>query len=451
MGSSRGRDKPDDLLPKDVDAEELAVGACLVDPAAFQDCTRYVKYDEFTVPVYRAAWRAMERRHAAGQPIDIELVTRDVEVEGATGEWGGPPSEALTAALMRVPWSMHGSSYARRVHEAALRRSIIESSTAAAQWAYDPGGDVPGMVVAVTTLFQQYDEAVAGEETGEIEEAFADIEAGVGHKGLSTGIACYDEWSPGLRPGEIHTIGGYSGAGKTWTLCQIINAVLDQGASVAMFSLEMPTTSFVRRLLANRVGAFAMKWGRPGVTFLPGELERVLAAREFLLESGLRVYHEQRSLPQITAVVRSTKPKVVGLDYLQLMDDDGGTEYETLTANCKGLQRLSQKANTCVVMLSQVNEAHQNAGGDTRTLGLKGSGSIGSVSDFVLTVQATKQAGILELAAGKNRHGEDRYAGATATVRMDKTTGRIAPITVYPSSRKEEDDEDRNWGVLGPR
>lgn len=421
-------------LPTDRDAEELAVGAALLEPHAFGRLTRHASSEDFTMPVFRAAWKVMERRYTTGEPIDVELVLKDVDTMGVTG-----PTESsagmLTGALARVPWAAHGPSYAKRVHEAALRRSIITSSTEATKWAYDPGGDVTGMVAAVTSLFQQYDDALAGEETGDVADALSSIEVGVGQRGFETGVPPYDRWSPGLRPGEVHTIGGYSGVGKTWVMCQMVNSALEQGAKVAVFSLEMPAVSLIRRLMANRAGACALRWGNPGATFNQHELDRILEAKDFLLNSGLRVYHEQRSLPQIAAVVRSSELDVWALDYLQLMDSiEGASEYEALTSNCKGIQRLAQKSNSCGILLSQVNEAHQHAAGSSRTLGLKGSGAIGSISDFVLTVQATDQPGILELAAGKNRHGDDRYSGAIAKVRMDKETGRITNMIAYPPS-----------------
>ncbi len=316
-------DRPD-LLPAARDAEEMVIGSLLIDPTIQAECARIIAETDLQSPVYRAAWRAVARRIDAAEAVDFALVTMDIEASTEFDDMGAV-SALLIRAIERTPYAGHAPYYARFVHEAAVRRGVISVATEAVQWAHDPAGDVPGMLAAVIRTFESLDERTAWQETGELDSVLEAIERGVGQRGWSTGIAAYDEWTPGLRPKEIHTIAGYTGSAKTWLACQMANALVDQGARVAFFSIEMPTDSLAKRLLANRAGAVAMRWGSPDALFSAQDLDRVIGARDVLLAASrseqLRVYHEQTSLVQISAIVRKTGPDVVFVDYIQIMDD----------------------------------------------------------------------------------------------------------------------------------
>lgn len=438
-------DRPD-LLPSARDAEMMLVGAALLDPAQYDACSRIVAPDDFEVPLNRLAWQAIGRRREAGQAVDYALVSADVNATGAFDSAGAATVDAgLTECLTVVPNAWHAPEYARLVADASTRRGIIAGAATVAQWAHEGSDDVAGMVAGTLRVFEALDTRTAFEESGDIRPALDMLDRGALPRGYSSGVACYDEWTPGLRPQEVHTIAGYTGGGKTWLMCQVANSLIDQGARVAIFSLEMPAGAFVPRMLANRAGGAALRWGRPGATFESGEAERIRQAATVLSDASeagrLAVYFDQTNIHQIAAIVRQTRPDAVFVDYVQLMDDPAPrmSEYEATTANAKALQRLAKKAHCTVVMLSQVNEDHQRSAGASRALGLKSSGAIGAVSDLVLYVQATDEPGIIKLSARKARHGPDANAGSVAEYRMDKATGKLLPklAVVAPSAYSE--------------
>lgn len=425
---------PESPIPVARDAEEHLLGAVLMDPSQVGQVAHIVTATDFHQPLFRDAWRSIQTRHAAGEAIDIALVVDDLRSSGSFPEDRiGQVAGDLTRAIASVPTALHAQSYARIVANTSLRREIIGAGAEVVGWAYEEAGDVDGLLAATHRRFEVLDARLASQETGEIGPVIEAIEAGAGVRGLSTGIRHYDEWTPGLRPQEVHTIAAYTGVGKTWVMCQLINAALDQGATVAVFSLEMPAQSVMRRLMANRAGACALRWGDPESTYTAGEREAIIAARDELAAAGdegrLRIYHDQRSLAQIGAVVRRTSPDVAFVDYVQLMDAESPrqSEYEAITANVRGLQTLAQRARCCIVQLSQVNESWQRSGGADRSMGLHGSGGIGRVSDVVMKILPTDEEGTVTLMADKNRHGPDKHAGSRADYLMDRRIGRLTP------------------------
>jgi replicative DNA helicase len=416
-----------DTVPEARDAEGLLIGSLLLDGSMFSDCARIVREQAFTKPYHRAAWRAMARRFAAGEPFDYALVTADMLASGdVTAEEYGRASAYLTGLIIGVPSSLHAPHYAKLVADAAIRRGIIEASTQAAQWAYEPTDDLPGMLAAVSAMFATYDARMAEHEDGSLLSAWGELESGAGLTGWRTGLAEYDDWTGGFRPQEVHCIGGYAGAGKTWLMIRAVNALVDQGARVCVFSLEMARRSILRRLVANRVGRCAYRVGREGATFTADEIEGLRVAREVLLSDRLAVYQRQTSIAAMSAIVRQARPHAVFVDYAQIMDapERGQSAYEAATANARALQVLAQRSDCTVVFLSQVNEDHQRAHSQTANLGLKDSGAYGAVSDFVLKLRRLPDTpGGIYLWMGKARHGPSEQDGASAEYVMDGATG----------------------------
>jgi replicative DNA helicase len=420
-----------DALPNARDAEELVIGAVLMDPEQAPSVCRLLDPADFAMPIYRAAMSAIAERYAHGEGIDYALVVADISA--------GAPDDAntiaatLTAAITRTPWAHHAVDYARQVLAVSTRRQLIATAGEVAGWAHSETADIDGLVAATLRQFEALDARAAAAESGNVREVLEGIGRGGNGRGWSTGILCYDQWTPGIRPREVHTVAGYTGSGKTWATCQITNALVDQGARVAFFSVEMPTSSLVLRLLANRAGALALSYGGADATFAAGDLDRIRAGVADLSAASddgrLAVYHDQTTLAQMAAIVRQTRPDVAVVDYIQLVEAPSHrmTEYEATTANAIGVQRLAQRAACAVIMVSQVNEAHQASGGLSRAMGLKSSGAIGAVSDVVLSLSQADRPNVLAVAARKNRHGPDAHQGSRAELSMDKGTGRLVP------------------------
>ena len=429
-----GRPVAADLAPLAPEAEVAVIGALLIAPDRLPACRRLLDRRSFARPLCAAAWEAIVALADGGTTPD--LVTVPDRVAHATGRTIGEVSAALTG-MMASPSvvGVYAAHYARIVHDAAVRRGVIQAAGQAAAWAYDESADLDGMLAAVRSLFEVHDDRLARSESGDVAAAWADLERGVGEAGYSTGIACYDRWTPGLRPGEVHVIGGYTGSGKTWAACGIASSVLDQGGRVAVFSLEMPARSVLRRMLAYRVGPAAWRYGHEDATFLADELAAIGDARQVLAGGRLSIFARQASADAISAVVRQIGADVAVVDFAQIMapPSERQSEYEALTENARLLQVLAQRAGCSVLLLSQINEASQRSQSDA--LGLKGSGSLGSVADFVLRVKRDREStesGLVILEAAKARHGLDVHQGARESVVMDWRTGRILPTGPGP-------------------
>lgn len=430
------------LVPSAPDAERALIGSLLIEGAsalAVDECARMVDHTSFLQPAWACAWRSIWRRAGSGEAIDPVLVAEDCERDE-----GWPAGLSALSALVgavdgatvisNAPW------YARQVFAAAHRRRVIDTAAKVAAEAYQHAGDPEELQASVSKAWAALDIMLAETETGELAPVFdqleADAAAGIA-AGWSTGFVCIDEWIGGAIPGHIWVLGGYSNVGKSMMACALANGLADNGARVAVVSLEMSNKQMAVRLLAGRVGASAafryqVKPGRPAATWTADERAAVAAARAAIQER-VHVYQSVRTLEGVQSVARRGGYDVVIVDYGQLMDmQQARSEYEANTTAARGLQALAKLAPCTVIALSQVSQEHQRLGQQDAVYGFKGSGAWAEVADLGLMLTRDKATPeVLDLLAVKNRHGMNAAAGAKAQLRMDKNTGALHEIVSF--------------------
>lgn len=403
----------------------LLASAFLSAPADGLAIADTVRAAHFTRPTLGAAWTAIVASWREGNLADPFLVAAD-----ACRATGADASHTLSAFLGAITTDVSASWYLRQraeaVAELALRRELVAFGSDTVREATTTT-DVRGLIAYSARYTELLDTMRARDETGTLDvvadEVERDADSGAS-RGVPTGIADYDAWSGGLRRGEVHVIGGGPGVGKSWCASQIANAVADAGHRVAVFSLEMSAHAMYVRLVAGRIGLIAYRLMGSGRTWAPDEHAAYLRAREELRESGLRLFVRQRSLADISAVVRSYKPAVFLVDYVQLLDSPPGTTpgFEALTENANGLQRLAQVADCTAVVLTQLSREALRGGGTNAYMGGMGSGRIDQVADFGLLVRQGERDGTVELVNRKSRHG---VTGGSAVYRLDAARGRL--------------------------
>lgn len=432
------------LVPSAPDAERALIGALLLpsalQPLAVDECARMVDDKSFLNPAWACAWRSIWRRAGGGDAADPILVAEDCERDP---EWpGGVSALSLligafdgATVVSNAPW------YARQVFAAAHRRRVIETAARVAAEAYQHAGDPEALQQSVSKTWAALDIMLSETETGDLRPVFEQLEkdaaAGIA-AGWQTGMNCLDDWIGGCIPGHIWILGGYSNVGKSWAACTIANGLADNGAKVAMVSLEMTAGQLAVRLLAGRVGASAafryqVRPGRPPATWTDAERVAVGAARE-AIQSRIHVFQSVRTLEGVQSVARRGGYDVVIVDYGQLMEMTGAkSEYDANTTAARGLQALAKRAPCTVIALSQVSQEHQRLGNSDAVFGFKGSGAWAEVADLGLMLTRDKTTpDILELAAVKNRHGLNAASGAKARLRMDKQSGALSEVVDVP-------------------
>jgi replicative DNA helicase len=117
-----------------------------------------------------------------------------------------------------------------------------------------------------------------------------------------------------------------------------------------------------------------------------------------------------RQVTQLRPSIRKIKasagalPVAVFIDYLQLLEADGSTLYERVTAISKQLKSLAMELDLPIVALAQLNRAAEHRGGAPGLADLRDSGAIEQDADAVILL-SEDELGRLVMSVQKNRQG----------------------------------------------
>ncbi len=388
------------LPPHDSDAEENVVGSLLIDGTAIYKIATLLQpqdfYTERNSLIYEACRALYERRNEVA--IDQITVAQELAHRGKLEVCGG--AAYLSHLVSIVVTSLHIEHYAQIVYRLSLMRRLINAGSQIAAIGYeaDPDADA-ALSRAENTLFRlrsgqdqqdlthirqvldRYFETPPPEVVGQAEPI---------HHVLS-GFSKLDEFLGGFQRSDLIIVAGRPSMGKTsFALSLATNAAVEQGACVALFSLEMAREPLVLRMLASKSGVDSRRL-RLGLHNEADE-KRLMEAIGILSEAAIYIDDS----PMLRVVEMRSKARRLGfersidlviVDYLQLMQGEGRDEVEKISNISRLLKALARELKVPVVAVSQLSRAVESRTSHKPQLSdLRGSGSIEQDADQVLFI-----------------------------------------------------------------
>ena len=259
---------------------------------------------------------------------------------------------------------------------------------------------------------------------------------------IKTGLPSLDKLIDGFEKGELITLGGYSGGGKTTLALNIAANVAKEGRKVLFFSLEMTKTEMHKRLVCSstRLHNFA--------DMTPEEFNRLIMASKSL-EHDLPlefIDDSDTTIEKISAICAGAKDAaLVIIDHLHILKSDKQfkDQYALLTYLTRRIKIMAQDLNVPVLLLSQMNRANAAREIKEPTMSdLRGSGSIEQDSNLVIFVYTAENLlKFKEPKEGTKKHEkwEDALEQAKGKAQISvvkNRRGRTGKFTVL--FRKEE-------------
>ena len=195
----------------------------------------------------------------------------------------------------------------------------------------------------------------------QIDEAYANPDS---LRGLPTGFTDFDKMTGGLRPGDLVIVAGRPSMGKTTLAVNMAEyaalRAADKRASVAIFSMEMPSEQVITRMLSS-IGGVPLQNLRGG-RISDDDWVRITSATSQLSEAKIFVDETPALSPtELRARARRVKREhgldLIVVDYLQLMQVPGNKENRAteIAEISRGLKVLAKELSCPVIALSQLN------------------------------------------------------------------------------------------------
>jgi replicative DNA helicase len=440
-------DLEDPQLPHSLEAEQAVLGGLMLANQAFDDVAGLLSEADFFLREHRAIYTAMGRLAQAGQPLDALTLAESLKNSNQLAEAGG--DAYLVDLVNNAPSTVNLRVYAQIVLERSVVRRLIDAATDILRKGYNPLGWDSSKLLAeaerrlLEVMEHRPKEGGFRHATEVLREVIARIDelyqSDSSITGLASGFADLDTMTSGWQDADLVIVAGRPSMGKTaFALNMAEHAMLHQQRPVLVFSLEMPASQLVMRLLSSigRIDQSRMRSGRlesedfnrlagaaarlkdrplfiddtPGLN--PMELRNRVRRLVRERREQLKRDHPETAPEQLD---RESRPALILVDYLQLMSAATPVEgrVQEISQISRELKTVAREFDCPLVALSQLSRnVEQRPNKRPINSDLRESGAIEQDADVIVFIYRDEvyhddspDKGIAEIIIGKQRNG----------------------------------------------
>ena len=417
--------------PYSMEAEQAVLGGLMLENNSWDLIADKINEDDFHLFDHRVIFRAIADLAYHNQPFDVVTLAEKIKQSDQNNNINQKNVTAYVATLAKeTPTAANISAYAGIVREKSILRQLASTGTEIAGSAYQTEGLNSNQLldIAEKKIFQIGDHG-ARQLSGfkgmkellntTVERINELCERGDAITGLPTGFDDFDKNTSGLQNGDLIIVAGRPSMGKTsFAMNMIEDAIITRQASVAVFSMEMPSHQLTMRMLSSmgRVDAQALRTGS-----LNEEQWRNISSTVSILSEAKLFIDDSAALSptEIRARARRLKREhglsLIVIDYLQLMQITGSTENRTndVSEISRSLKALAKELDVPVIALSQLNRSLEQRTDKRPVMSdLRESGAIEQDADLIAFIyrdevynEESPDKGTAEIIVAKQRNG----------------------------------------------
>jgi replicative DNA helicase len=416
------------MPPHSIEAEQSVLGGLFLEPDAWAKVTERLRQEDFYRRDHRIIFNAIAELDSHGSPFDLVTVAEWLENNQQLDDAGG--LGYLTALADSTPSASNISAYADIVRKRSILRQLVRATTEISDTVFNPSGRTSNEILdfAEQSIFEIAEQESRGRKSYKnlkdllvttlerIDELY--------HKkshitGVSTGFADFDRQTAGLQKSDLIIVAGRPSMGKTAFAINIAeHAVIKDGMSVAVFSMEMSGEQLSMRLMSSlgRIDQHKVRTGKLDDEDWP----RLTSAVEILKDAKLFIDDTPALTPaelraRCRRIAREHTLDMVIVDYLQLMQVSGTKENRAteISEISRSLKAMAKELNIPVVALSQLNRSLEQRPNKRPVMSdLRESGAIEQDADIIVFIYRDEvydpespDKGTAEIIIGKQRNG----------------------------------------------
>ncbi len=425
---------PDRAQPHNLKVEQAVLSAMLREPQSCVD-TVIEKLGSTGEAFYGAANRtvfsSIIELHKSDTMPDLLSVAQKLKASEKLDAVGG--ELYLAEIYSAIATTVNIEAWCEILRKLATLRRMIDACSGALMKCFDADADPDKLVEEIETDIYNIRTSGATEAIRDLRVLMAqefqtlmDIKDKKIEVGIPTGYTPLDDFTGGLKKGEMFVLAARPSIGKTSLGLNIIANVAIKGAihrPVAFFSLEMTDSQIVRRLLCSEAGIpESVFWNG---TFNDTDMVKLTAAAANIRNAKLFIDPTGGlTISELRAKARRLKNEhdiqLIVIDYLQLMHADARVDsrQQEVAEISGGIKKLAKDLNVPVLVLAQLNrEIDKNTSANARPklAHLRESGAIEQDADIVTFLHRNRDdakniadgaSTEAELIVEKNRNGK---------------------------------------------
>lgn len=416
--------------PYSMEAEQAVLGGLMLENNSWDLVADKINEDDFHLFDHRVIFRAIADLAYNNQPFDVVTLADKIKQSDQDNINQKNVTAYVATLAKETPTAANIAAYAEIVREKSILRQLASTGTEIAGSAYQTEGLNSNQLldIAEKKIFQIGDHG-ARQLSGfkgmkellntTVEKINELCERGDAITGLPTGFDDFDKNTSGLQNGDLIIVAGRPSMGKTsFAMNMIEDAIITRQASVAVFSMEMPSHQLTMRMLSSmgRVDAQALRTGS-----LNEEQWRNISSTVSILSEAKLFIDDSAALSptEIRARARRLKREhglsLIVIDYLQLMQITGSTENRTndVSEISRSLKALAKELDVPVIALSQLNRSLEQRTDKRPVMSdLRESGAIEQDADLITFIyrdevynDESPDKGTAEIIVAKQRNG----------------------------------------------
>ncbi len=434
--------------------EQSLLGSLLVYPSVMTDCQDLgLQPEEFYIPGHQTLYAAMQDLDATGKALDLNSVALRLQEKGQLEAAGG--LDYIIALVDGAVSSAGVKTYIETIQDKYQLRRLIETADEIRETAMESADSLDDIlsqsesaVMDVTRRTRGTDFLSSREIVDRVLEQLKELRNTSGITGIKTGYTDLDRMTNGFQRGDLIILAARPAMGKSALALNLaVQAARRNPGAVAVFSLEMPADSIMKRMLSSesRVQSGKLRDGR----LSNDEMNRLFEAGNGLAES--LIYLDDTGsikVNQIFSKCRKLKSEqeslsMIVIDYLQLITGSrSDSRQQEVSEISRSLKILAKEMDCPVIALSQLSrKVEDRTGHEPQLSDLRESGSIEQDADIVMFLyrenyydkdkEAQEQIEVVDLSLAKHRNG------AIGRIQLAFEKG-VSRFTNYASSRGDD-------------
>jgi replicative DNA helicase len=397
------------VLPANIKAEQMLLGAVLINPILIEQVSEFLRAEHFFEPLHQKIYNSIEVVSDKGLTPSVIALKSMLDKEPLFIELNGEEYLLKLTTMAMVVINPH--DYGKIIFDLAIKRNLIQIGENIVNTAYDSTLENTGaeqLEMAESKLYQLASEGINEKSFVSIKEHVASSLDSINRAmknsdhvtGISTGLIDLDTKLSGFHNSDLVIIAGRPGMGKTafainfaFNACRSLLKKTEPDLpkpSVGFFSLEMSSEQLSTRLLSmlTKVDSSLLRSGKVNEEHY-NDLRRAateLAQMPFFIDDTPAL-----TISAVRTRARKLKRKhnlgILFIDYLQLLRGSNKSENRVIEVSeiTQGLKALAKELNVPVIALAQLSRAVEQREDKRPMLSdLRESGSIEQDADVVM-------------------------------------------------------------------